>query len=179
MKVLADGADEQLAIAAAQHDPARFADLYEKNFARVYAYVARRVSSREDAQDLTAEVFHEALRNLSHFEWRGVPFAAWLIGIAAHLLADTWRRAAELQQSPVDDLDQIGGVDGRTEERALLFELVERLPADQRLVIVRRFAEQKSIREIAAEMGRSEGAIKQLQFRALESLRAQAGSEHG
>ena len=58
------------------------------------------------------------------------------------------------------------------EQRAALFEMVDNLPADQRHVIVLRFAEQKSIREIAEEMGRSEGAIKQLQFRALEKLRA-------
>jgi RNA polymerase sigma-70 factor (ECF subfamily) len=59
------------------------------------------------------------------------------------------------------------------ERRAMLFQLVDRLPDDQRLVVVRRFVDQKSIREIAQELGRSEGAVKQLQFRALESLREQ------
>jgi RNA polymerase sigma-70 factor (ECF subfamily) len=59
------------------------------------------------------------------------------------------------------------------ERRAMLFQLVDRLPDDQRLVVVRRFVEQKSIREIAQELGRSEGAVKQLQFRALETLREQ------
>ena len=60
----------------------------------------------------------------------------------------------------------------------MLFELVDRLPADQQTVIQRRFVEQKSIREIAHELGRSEGAIKQLQFRALETLRGQVRKSH-
>ena len=59
------------------------------------------------------------------------------------------------------------------ERRAMLFQLVDRLPPDQRLVVVRRFVDQKSTREIAGELGRSEGAVKQLQFRALETLRDQ------
>ncbi len=60
----------------------------------------------------------------------------------------------------------------------MLFQLVDDLPADQRSVIIKRFVEQKSIREIAEEFGRSEGAIKQLQFRALENLRARVGGSH-
>jgi RNA polymerase sigma-70 factor (ECF subfamily) len=60
----------------------------------------------------------------------------------------------------------------------MLYGLVDDLPRDQRLVVLRRFVEQKSVREIAAELGRSEGAIKQLQFRALQNLRMQIGSSH-
>ena len=65
------------------------------------------------------------------------------------------------------------------EQRAALFQLVDRLPDDQRRVVILRFVEQKSIREIAQEMGRSEGAIKQLQFRALEKLRASMEGANG
>ena len=69
------------------------------------------------------------------------------------------------------DVDEI-------EERAILFRLVRKLPADQRSVILARFVEQKSIREIAQALGRSEGAVKQLQFRALEALRARMREGH-
>ena len=169
--------DERLLIQAAQNDPSRFAELYESNFNRVYAFVARRVKDREEAQDVTAEVFHQALRNLGHFHWRGVPFAAWLLRIAGNALADRWQRAARGVEVPAAD-GQIengpGGADtAEVERRAMLFQLVDRLPPDQRLVVVRRFVDQKSIREIAGELGRSEGAVKQLQFRALETLRDQ------
>jgi RNA polymerase sigma-70 factor, ECF subfamily len=169
--------DERLLIQAAQNDPSRFAELYEGNFNRVYAFVARRVKDREEAQDVTAEVFHQALRNLGRFQWRGVPFAAWLLRIAANALADRWQRATKGIEVRAEDgqiENEASASDAvEVERRAMLFELVDRLPSDQRLVVIRRFVDQKSIREIAEELGRSEGAVKQLQFRALETLRGQ------
>jgi RNA polymerase sigma-70 factor (ECF subfamily) len=161
---------ERLQVEAARQDPARFAQLYENNFERVYAYVAHRVRNREEAQDATADVFHQALASLPQFEWRGLPFAAWLLGIAANVLSDRWRRIAKIQEVVTDDLDQIG-VEDDVEQRAMLYQLVDALPDDQRRVIVHRFVRQKSLREIATELGRSEGAIKQLQLRALQNLR--------
>jgi RNA polymerase sigma-70 factor (ECF subfamily) len=179
LSAIANVADERLLIEAAQQDPSRFAELYENNFHRVYAFVARRVHDRAEAEDLTAEVFHQALSNIGRFEWRGVPFAAWLLRIAANTLADRWQRAAKNQEVQTDALKNAeAGVEEEVERRAMLFQLVDRLPADQRLVIVRRFVDQKSVREIAQEMRRTEGAVKQLQFRALQSLRVQAGVSH-
>src|SRR2546421_13033851 len=64
---------ERLLIEAAQRDPSRFAELYEDNFERVYAFIARRVRDRDEAEDLTSEVFHQALANRARFEWRGPP----------------------------------------------------------------------------------------------------------
>jgi RNA polymerase sigma-70 factor, ECF subfamily len=162
--------DERLLIQAAQRDPACFAELYEHNFERVYAYIARRVPNREDAQDITAEVFHHALENLAPFQWRGVPFVAWLLRIASNTLADRWSKSARDPVSGAEFYEP--EVDPETEQRTMLSELVDLLPPDQKLVIVRRFVEQRSIREIAEELKRSEGAIKQLQFRALQALRA-------
>lgn len=175
--------DERRAIEAAQHDPSRFAELYENNFNRVYAFVVRRVHDRDEAQDVTAEVFHQALKNLGRFQWRGVPFAAWLLRIAANALADRWQRAArgvevQTEELPEEQMEFSAGDAAEVERHAMLFQLVERLPDDQRLVIVRRFVEQKNIREIAQELSRSEGAVKQLQFRALESLRGQVRKSH-
>jgi RNA polymerase sigma-70 factor (ECF subfamily) len=169
---------EQELIEAAQKDPSRFAELYEANFERVYAFIVRRVQNRQEAEDLSAEVFEHALANLSRFEWRGVPFAVWLFRIAANAIADRWKQVAKQRPDPVseDDLDQPRWPE--IERRAVLFQLVERLPEDQRSVVVNRFVEQKSIRDIAQEMGRSEGAIKQLQYRALETLRASMGGSH-
>jgi RNA polymerase sigma-70 factor (ECF subfamily) len=167
-------ADERLLVEAAQRDPRRFAELYELHFHRVYAYVARRVKTREEAEDLTSDVFHQALAKLRQFEWRGVPFAAWLFRIAANAIADRWKRAArESNDPPTNDLEDTSASTRDIEQRATLYQLVEGLPKDQRRVVVMRFVEQKSIREIAQELRRTEGAVKQLQFRALEKLRAQ------
>jgi RNA polymerase sigma-70 factor, ECF subfamily len=168
---------ERLLIEAAQKDPGRFAELYEANFERVYAFIVRRVRDRHEAEDLTAEVFHHALANLARFEWRGVPFAVWLFRIAANAVADRGRKLKyTVDEAQVDDLDRSRWQE--IERRAALFQLVEKLPEDQRAVVVKRFVEQKTIKDIAEEFGRSEGAIKQLQFRALESLRAWMGGSH-
>ena len=165
-------ADERLRIEAAQNDPGRFAELYEEHFERIYAYVLRRISNRTEAQDITADVFQQALANLKRFEWRGAPFAAWLYRIAANAVADHFQRASRQSPAPPPESSTEENYDD-VERRAALFRSVDRLPPDQRRVIVMRFGEEKSIREVARELGRSEGAVKQLQWRGLQSLRAQ------
>lgn len=163
--------DERLLVQAAQRNPARFSELYERHFERIYAYIVRRVRNRDLAEDLTSDVFHKALAALSQFDWRGAPFGAWLIRIAANLVADRWKQAAREQVG--DPPESSIEVDlAEVEHRARLFRMVDGLPADQRRVVHMRFAEGKTIREIAQEIGRTEGAVKQLQFRALESLRS-------
>jgi RNA polymerase sigma-70 factor (ECF subfamily) len=170
---------ERLLIEAAQKDPSRFAELYDEHFHRVYSYIARRVRERHEAQDLTSEVFRLALASLPKFEWRGVPIAAWLFRIAANEIADHHKRVSRerTSSSPPPEVgpDESEGI----ERRATLFRLVEQLPLDQRRVIVMRFAEERSVREIAETIGRSEGAVKQLQWRGLEKLRAQMGRTNG
>jgi RNA polymerase sigma-70 factor, ECF subfamily len=170
--------NERLQVEAAQENPARFAELYENNFERVYAYVARRVGNRDEAQDVTSDVFHQALAGLARFEWRGSPFVAWLLGIAANVLSDRWQRVARQRGFVTDELEQVG-VEDDIERRAMLYQLVDTLPTDQRQVIIRRFVVGKSLSEISTEFGRSEGAIKQLQLRALENLRERIRNNHG
>jgi RNA polymerase sigma-70 factor (ECF subfamily) len=180
-KASAEPDAERLLIEAAKEDPARFAELYENNFGRVYAFISRRVRDRSETEDLTAEVFHHALAALPRFEWRGAPFAAWLFKIASNAIIDRSKRAAKEQQTTTNLESEVypHDADEEIEQRARLFHVVEGLPADQRRVISMRFADEKSIREIANELGRSEGAVKQLQFRALENLRAQMRPESG
>jgi RNA polymerase sigma-70 factor, ECF subfamily len=168
--------DEKLLVETAQRDPRHFADLYRANFDRVYAYVARRVTPRADAQDLTAQVFQQALANLGRFEWRGVPFAAWLYRIAANAITDHYLRTVRDLNMPANP-EPAHEEHASVERRASLYRAVRELPVDQRRVIEMRFAEDRSIADIARILRRSEGAVKQLQFRALGSLRARLG-EH-
>src|SRR5262245_7950925 len=114
--------DERRQVEAAQRDPSRFADLYEQNFYRVYAYVARRVGDRHQAEDLTAEVFREALVGIRKFQWRGVPFAAWLLGIASRAVADYWKRNGREVGNP--SADPMATVPAEVERSAMLFQLV-------------------------------------------------------
>ena len=169
---------ERLLVEAAQKDPTKFSELYQRNFDRVYAYIARRIGNRHTTEDLTSDVFHKALAHLPNFDWRGVPFAAWLLRIASNVVADQWKRQSkEIIEDPPEASDEIDMEE--LEHRARLFRMVEKLPTDQRRVISMRFAEGKSIREIAQELGRTEGAVKQLQFRGLQTLREQLGEQHG
>ena len=169
--------DDRALIEAAQTDPARFAELYDRYVDRVYAFVSRRTPDRAAAEDITSEVFQQALAHLSRFEWRGVPFVAWLFRVASNALADRWRRDARDSHDPPADVPDTREIE-ELERRVILFQLVDRLPALQRQVIQLRFVEEKSIREIAAALGRSEGAVKQLQLRALENLRKRM-ARHG
>jgi RNA polymerase sigma-70 factor (ECF subfamily) len=169
---------EQQLVAAAQRDPRRFAELYDAYFDRIYAYAVMRVRDRAAAEDITSDVFHQALKNLPKFEWRGVPFAAWLYKIASNAIAD--RAVANARESgapgeePADCGDQ-----KEIESRAAMRGLMRDLPDDQRRVIEMRFVEARSIREVAKELARSEGAVKQLQFRALQNLRDRLSKKNG
>jgi RNA polymerase sigma-70 factor (ECF subfamily) len=169
---------ERELIEAAQKDPRRFGELYERNFDRVYGYVTRRVQDHAAAEDVTSEVFQQALANIRRFEWRGVPFIAWLYRIAANAIADRSARSGREQgEAPEEVVDESAMQE--VEARAALYEMVRSLAGDQQRVIVARFVEEKSVREIAHELGRSEGAVKQLQFRALENLRKRMEGANG
>ena len=171
-------AEERLLVEAAQGDTAQFDALYELHFERVYAFIASRTQDRATAEDLTSEVFHKALANLPRFEWRGVPFSAWLLRIAANAVVDHAKRARReaprLEDAPEPAVSEVR----MAEDHARLFRFVHELPEAQRQVVQQRFVEQLSLREIAARLGKTEGAIKQLQLRALEKLRAQMGGGH-
>jgi RNA polymerase sigma-70 factor (ECF subfamily) len=171
-------AEERSLVEAAQREPAEFGALYELYFERVYAFVACRVRDRATVEDVTSEVFHKALANLESYEWRGIPFAAWLLRIAANAVIDHSKRAAR-EISLGEDPPEPTKTELRiVEDRARLFKLVGELPVTQRQVVHQRFVEERSIREIAERLGKTEGAIKQLQLRALERLRAQMGGGH-
>lgn len=172
-------AEERLLVEAAQSDPARFDALYELHFERVYAFIAARVPDRATAEDLTSDVFYKALANLKSYEWRGVSFVAWLLRIAANAVIDRLQRAS--REHPIADDPPDPGINSdmrAIEYRARLFQLVKRLPETQRRVVHERFVDQRSIREIAERLGKSEGAIKQLQLRALERLRTEMEGGH-
>jgi RNA polymerase sigma-70 factor, ECF subfamily len=177
----ADETEERRLIEAAQQDRACFGDVYERYFELVYGYVARRVRDRAATEDLTSEVFRKALANIDRFKWTGAPFGAWLLRIASNVIADRAKRQAKdgvrvdepslelaarsnSRQTQQTELEE-------SERRAWVIRQVDELPDDQRRVVRLRFAEEKSISEIAAELGRSEGAVKQLQFRAFQTLR--------
>jgi RNA polymerase sigma-70 factor (ECF subfamily) len=173
-------ADERLLVEAAQADLSKFDVLYELHFDRIYFFIVSRVHDRTIAEDLTSEVFHKALANLPNYQWRGTPFSAWLFRIASNAIVDHFKRSDREQQA--DELEHpstqpaLSSTDlDLIERHAHFLRIVEQLPEVQRRVVCERFVEERSIREIARRLSKTEGAIKQLQFRALQNLRAQIG----
>lgn len=172
---------ERHLVEASQKDSRCFGDLYERYFNRIYAFALTRTGDRVAAEDVTADTFRQAFCNLPQFKWRGVPFSAWLFRIAANAAAKHRKQAAhsstldELSDPPAQGWDEPLV---EVEERTQLFDLVKRLPREQRQVIVMRFAQEKTTREVAQALGRSEGAVKQLQFRALRNLRGWVGESY-
>jgi RNA polymerase sigma-70 factor (ECF subfamily) len=173
-------AAERRLIEASQKDPSRFAGLYERYFYRVYAFALARTGEQTMAEDVTSETFRRAFQHLPGFQWRGVPFSSWLFRIAANAAIDMQAKGG--RQVPLDEVAEQSADPTNEmaliEERVQLLELVERLPRDQRRVIVLRFSEGRRAREIAEAMGRSEGAVKQLQLRALQNLRTWIGESY-
>lgn len=172
---------ERRLIEASKRQPRRFSQLYERYFDRVYAFALTRTRDRATAEDVTAETFRVAFENLARFEWRGVPFSAWLFRIAVNAATDIARLTSRQEGLGETQAGQDESWEARlieVETRAHLFQLVERLPRDQRQVIVMRFGQGKGVREIADVLNRTEGAVKLLQHRAMQKLRAWVGDEN-
>ena len=174
----ADLEEERQQILAAQRDRAAFAPLYERYVDQIYAYVFNLTRDKEQAEDVTAATFAKAIEELPRFEWRGVPYSAWLYRVAGNLVTREKRRPGWIELEPhlaadiADPADLAAQADrGREVRRA-----VAALPADQRQVVMLRFGGELTCREIGELMGRSEGAVKLLTFRALTAMRRRLGA---
>ena len=167
--------EERQLIEAARTDPAVFQKLYDRYFDQIYSYVYYHCGSREQAEDITAATFQRGLEDLPNFQWRGIPYSAWLYRVAGNLLSRDRRRPAwlELQdiQYRADDPDQPEALVLRMDENSRLQDAVQALPADQRQAILLRFFAGMRNKEVGRVMNRSEGAVKLLVFRAVGNLR--------
>ena len=169
--VLRDG-ESKLIASAQRGDAEAFSELYRRHVDPIYRYMLARVGDPSTAEDLTSEVFMRALESLGNFEDRGVPFAAWLYRIANARAVDFWRRTKH-ESLPIDELSPEFAVEmpgGDVFTYHALSRALKHLTAEQQQVIVLRFVEGFSTSEISQLMGRTEGAIKALQHRALASL---------
>ncbi len=162
---------------AIKRNPAAFTDLYDRYVDRVYRYVYYRVTSQSDSEDITQEVFVRAWKNIHKYQQRGRPFAAWLFAIARNLITDHYRNRKNLV--PLDDVansTQVDGVDLQKEaedsfDRTQVRSAVAKLKGDRQRVIRLRFIDGFSYEEIAQILKKSEGAIRVIQYRALQDLR--------
>lgn len=168
--------DEQRLVQRAQRDPEAFGALYDMHFDRIYAYIHRKTGDRQVAEDLTADTFMKALAHIQHYRYTGQPFAAWLYRIASNVVIDYYR-----VQRPTVQLDEglsafSGGLEPEEaalalDDRQAVSRAMQALSPDQQDVILMRFAGDMKLKDIAVAMGKTEGAVKALLFRALGTLR--------
>ena len=170
--------EERREILAAQRDRSAFAPIYERYVDQIHAYVLMLTKDRDRADEVTAATFAKALEELPRFEWRGVPYSAWLYRVAGNLVARDQRRRGWIELpahlESADDDPALVAEDRETADQVRA--AVATLPADQRQAVVLRFGGGLRNSEIAEIMGRSEGAVKLLTFRALTTLRKRFGA---
>jgi RNA polymerase sigma-70 factor, ECF subfamily len=166
---------------AQEGDGEAFAALYDRYVDQVYGFVLRRVRSTELAEDLTSDVFLRALRRIDGFRWQGVDIGAWLMTIARNRVMDHYKSARTRLEHVADEVDDqpVSGGRDDPEQAALAQDMSEALQLamdelsdDHREILALRFVQGLSVEESAAAMGRSQGAIKALQYRALRALAA-------
>ena len=168
-------------IQRARHDRDAFGAIYDMYVRRVYAFCLATMNDREDAKDATAQTFESALRAIARYEDRGVPFSSWLLRIAANVIAMRARHrcgiivlgenALRCTSCTAGDGDAAAWVE-RWERAERLQQHLAALPADYRMVLIYRYRDDLTLAEVAARMGRSHAAIRQLVRRALIAIRA-------
>jgi RNA polymerase sigma-70 factor, ECF subfamily len=167
---------EDIAQRAVQRDPNAFAQIYDQHADTVYRSIFYRVGDAGVAEDLTAEVFVKAWERIDRFQWRNVPVQHWLLRIAKNMVIDHYRSRRRLS-SPIDELGDAPSTDPSPEDhvaRDIEIEALGRalglLADEQRDVLLLRFVEGYSHRDVAAVLGKSVVAVRQIQVRGLRTL---------
>jgi RNA polymerase sigma-70 factor, ECF subfamily len=164
---------------AQQGDRAALEDLYLIHFDRIYGYLHVSVGNRQDAEDLTTQTFLKMLESIGKFRWQSAPFSAWLFRIAHNLAMDHFRAGKRWQ--PEEEVPELEPDESTSAEagalesigRKSMLELIEDLSPEQQQVLTLKFVFNFANAETATILGKTEGAIKSLQHRALVSLQKQ------
>ncbi|VXC21402.1 sigma-70 family RNA polymerase sigma factor [Nocardioides sp. AX2bis] len=158
-------------------DAEAFGMLFDHYHPQVYRFLYHRTRSVTLAEDLTSETFFRALRRMPDFRWQGKDFGAWLMTIARNLTVDHFKSGRVRMESTTEDMSRHDDVTESTEDAVLaalthevLLDALQQLSDEQRDCLVMRFLQGLSIAETAAVLGRSDGAVKQLQLRGVRNL---------
>lgn len=170
--------DDAALVENAQRNPEEFGVIYERYVHKIYTYIYYRTGNVHDAEDLTTTVFMQAMNHLPRYTNRGLPFSAWLYRIAHNLVSNWYRdqkrrevvniETKKLTANPNDSPDKVTVTNEETE---ILLDAIRMLPADRQELLILKFVEKLSNKEIGNTMRRSEGAIKSLYHRTLLTLR--------
>jgi RNA polymerase sigma-70 factor (ECF subfamily) len=170
--------DLRFLVARAQEgDRAALEELYLLHFDRIYGYLYVSVHNRHDAEDLTTQTFLRMLESIGRFRWQSAPFSAWLFRIAHNLAVDHFRGRRRMEvEAEVPERDEDAAAEAEALESIAqygMLELIDRLSPEQRQVLTLKFYFGFGNAETAAILGKTEGAVKSLQHRALAALERQ------
>jgi RNA polymerase sigma-70 factor, ECF subfamily len=168
---------------AQQGDRDSLEELYLIHFDRIYGYLHVSVGNKYDAEDLTTQTFLKMLESIGRFRWQSAPFSAWLFRIAHNLAMDHFR--ARRRWQPEEEVPEAPGSEEPSAEleamqsigRQSMLELIERLSPEQQQVLTLKFVFNFPNADVATILGKTEGAIKSLQHRALASLQKQIAQD--
>ncbi|HUY57530.1 MAG TPA: sigma-70 family RNA polymerase sigma factor [Candidatus Micrarchaeaceae archaeon] len=171
--------EERRLVEAAKHDPAEFAKLYDRYVDQIHAFAYHQTGSWERAQDVTATTFMRAYAEIGRFEWRGVPYSAWLYRVATNLVMREHRRQGwiTLPDNMIDPGEGPEDAAIRSDQVQRIQAAVRQLSPDQRQAITLRFGTGLRNAEVGRVMRKSEGAVKLLIFRGLRALERRLGPE--
>jgi len=160
-----------------QGDREALEELYLIHFDRIYSYLHVSVRNRHDAEDLTTQTFLKMLEKIGSFRWQSAPFSAWLFRIAHNLAMDhfrarrRWQPEEEVPEPPPSDAEPSAELEAmRIIGRESMLKLIEDLSPEQQQVLTLKFVFNLPNAEVAAILGKTQGAVKSLQHRALVSL---------
>jgi len=154
-----------------------FGMLYETYLPKIYRFVYLKVSHRGDAEDITHQVFMKAWENIGSFRFQGFPFSSWLYRIAQNAVIDFYRTSKPSLSLEETNESDLGKDDTREtafdtkEELREIMKAVKKLKPDEQSVVIMRFVDELSNREAALALGKTEGAVRVIQHRALKQLR--------
>ena len=170
--------EDSLVRRAVQRDREAFASLYDKHVERIYKHIYYLVSNKSDAEDITQEVFIRAWKYIDKYRYTGAPFAAWLMKIARNLIADHYKarkkvdRLVELEACSQAGETNPEAVTEASLNRSYVRKAILKLKGEKRKVIIMHFIDGFSYKEIAKLLNKSEGAVRVIQYRALNDLRS-------
>jgi RNA polymerase sigma-70 factor (ECF subfamily) len=174
------GATSEPIAALAAHDPKAWQDLFDRYYRKMYDFAYVRTGDVHTAEEVASEVFVAAARGIGRYKETGAPFAAWLYRIARNITADHLDRRRRHAAVSIDVVDVASSAwDGSVDDAADIASALGRLTDEQKHVIVLRFFKDCTLEEAAAALGKSVGAVKLLQHRALAALRKQLDAGGG
>jgi RNA polymerase sigma-70 factor, ECF subfamily len=176
---------KKLVARAQRGDRSALEELYLIHFDRIYSYLHVTVGNRHDAEDLTTQTFLKMLESIAKFRWGSAPFSAWLFRIAHNLAMDhfrssrRWQPEEEVPEPEVDDSTSAEAGALESIGRKSMLELIDDLSSEQQQVLTLKFVFNFSNGEAATILGKSEGAVKSLQHRALVTLQKKLDQHRG